>query len=61
MAVDIKGMTPLLQVFDMATSLKFYCDVLGFQTMPLRRTQQYACLRHAASEYFLRDGRKRPA
>jgi len=31
MAVDIKGMTPLLQVFDMATSLKFYCDVLGFQ------------------------------
>jgi catechol 2,3-dioxygenase-like lactoylglutathione lyase family enzyme len=29
--VDIKGMTPLLQVFDMATSLKFYCDVLGFE------------------------------
>jgi catechol 2,3-dioxygenase-like lactoylglutathione lyase family enzyme len=23
-------MTPLLQVFDMAASLKFYCDVLGF-------------------------------
>jgi len=31
MTVDIKAMTPLLQVFDMATSLKFYCDVLGFQ------------------------------
>ena len=31
MALDIKGMTPLLQVFDMATSLKFYCDVLGFE------------------------------
>lgn len=31
MAVAIKGMTPLLQVFDMATSLKFYCDVLGFE------------------------------
>ena len=31
MAVDITGMTPLLQVFDMATSLKFYCDVLGFE------------------------------
>lgn len=28
---DIHGMTPLLQVFDMATSLKFYCEVLGFQ------------------------------
>ena len=31
MAIDVKGMTPLLQVFDMATSLKFYCDVLGFE------------------------------
>jgi catechol 2,3-dioxygenase-like lactoylglutathione lyase family enzyme len=31
MSVDIRGMTPLLQVFDMATSLKFYCDVLGFE------------------------------
>ena len=31
MAVDVKGMTPLLQVFDMATSLKFYCEVLGFE------------------------------
>ncbi len=31
MSVDIQGMIPLLQVFDMATSLKFYCDVLGFE------------------------------
>ena len=31
MALDIRGMCPLLQVFDMATSLKFYCDVLGFE------------------------------
>ena len=31
MAVDIRGMTPLLQVFDMASSLKFYCEVLGFE------------------------------
>ena len=30
MAISITGMTPLLQVFDMATSLRFYCDVLGF-------------------------------
>ena len=27
----IQSMTPLLQVFDMPTSLKFYCDVLGFE------------------------------
>jgi len=31
MALDVHGMTPLLEVFDMATSLHFYCDVLGFQ------------------------------
>jgi len=31
MSMDIRGMTPLLQVFDMARSLKFYCDVLGFE------------------------------
>ena len=31
MPIDIRGMTPLLQVFDMPTSLKFYCDVLGFE------------------------------
>jgi glyoxylase I family protein len=30
MTMDIRGMTPLLQVFDMPTSLNFYCDVLGF-------------------------------
>jgi catechol 2,3-dioxygenase-like lactoylglutathione lyase family enzyme len=33
MAIDIQGMTPLIQVFDMATSLKFYCDVLGFEVV----------------------------
>ncbi|MBV9622817.1 MAG: VOC family protein [Acidobacteria bacterium] len=27
----IEGMTPLLQVFDMAKSLTFYCDILGFK------------------------------
>ena len=31
MAIVVQGMTPLLQVFDMATSLKFYCGVLGFE------------------------------
>ena len=31
MAIEIDGMTPLLQVFDMPTSLKFYCEVLGFE------------------------------
>ena len=31
MALEIRGMTPMLQVFDMATSLDFYCSVLGFE------------------------------
>jgi glyoxylase I family protein len=31
MKIDAKGMTPLLQVFDMAASLDFYCGVLGFE------------------------------
>ena|SRR5438067_7730583 len=31
MALDLRGMCPLLEVFDMPTSLEFYCDVLGFE------------------------------
>jgi glyoxylase I family protein len=33
MAIDIRGMAPLLQVFDMPTSIKFYRDVLGFEVV----------------------------
>jgi len=28
--MEIQNLCPLLQVFDMKTSLNFYCDVLGF-------------------------------
>jgi len=31
MAIEVKGTTTLLQVFDMAASLRFYCDGLGFE------------------------------
>jgi uncharacterized glyoxalase superfamily protein PhnB len=31
MALDIRGMTPLLEVFDMPTALNFYCGVLEFE------------------------------
>jgi catechol 2,3-dioxygenase-like lactoylglutathione lyase family enzyme len=31
MVIDIQDMTPLVQVFDMPTSLEFYCKVLGFE------------------------------
>jgi len=29
--IDIRGMTPLLFVFDIEVSLRFYCDLLGFK------------------------------
>lgn len=31
MAIDIRGIAPLLDVFDMPTSIAFYCGVLGFE------------------------------
>ncbi len=33
MAIEIRGMAPLLQVFDMHTSIAFYRDVLGFEVV----------------------------
>lgn len=31
MALDIQGLAPLFQVFDMPTSIRFYRDLLGFE------------------------------
>jgi catechol 2,3-dioxygenase-like lactoylglutathione lyase family enzyme len=31
MSIEIRGLAPLLQVFDMPTSIAFYCDALGFK------------------------------
>ncbi len=33
MAIDIRGMAPLLEIFDMPTSIQFYRDVLGFEVI----------------------------
>ena len=33
MLIEIRGMAPLLEVFDMPTSLRFYRDVLGFEVV----------------------------
>ncbi|HEX7286829.1 MAG TPA: VOC family protein [Candidatus Angelobacter sp.] len=30
MGIEIRGLAPLLQVFDMPAAITFYCDVLGF-------------------------------
>lgn len=31
MSVKLDGLVPLLQVFDMPTSVRFYRDILGFE------------------------------
>ena len=31
MPIDVRGMVPLLQVFDVPTSITFYCEKLGFE------------------------------
>ena len=33
MPIEIQGMAPLIQVFDMPTSLRFYRDILGFEVV----------------------------
>jgi glyoxylase I family protein len=33
MAIDVRGLAPLLQVFDMPASVRFYRDVLGFEVV----------------------------
>ena len=33
MSINVQGMAPLLEVFDMPTSLSFYRDVLGFEVI----------------------------
>ncbi len=33
MTINIRGLTPLLQVYDMPRSMRFYRDVLGFEVV----------------------------
>jgi catechol 2,3-dioxygenase-like lactoylglutathione lyase family enzyme len=33
MALEVRGLTPLLQVYDMPTSVRFYRDQLGFEVV----------------------------
>jgi catechol 2,3-dioxygenase-like lactoylglutathione lyase family enzyme len=33
MSIEVRGVCPLLQVFDMPTSVRFYRDVLGFEVL----------------------------
>ena len=58
MALDVRGLTPLLQVYDMPTSVRFYRDVLGFEvvtTSPLLGEDRFhwALLRLGNAELML--------
>ena len=58
MAIDTRGIAPLLQVFDMATSLRFYCEVLGFEIVATDRktvapNHNWVWLRLNSSELML--------
>jgi len=37
MTLDIRGLAPLLQVFDMPASIHFYRDILGFEVVNTSR------------------------
>ncbi len=60
MPIDIRGLAPLIQVFDMPVSLHFYRDVLGFtvaSTSPALSENlddvNWALLRHGQTELML--------
>lgn len=58
MALDVRGVTTLLQVYDMPTSIRFYRDVLGFEvvtTSPLLGEDRFhwALLRLGDTELML--------
>ena len=57
MGIEIRGMAPLFQVFDMPTSIRFYRDVLGFEVVttstPRGEHFDWALLRLSGVELML--------
>jgi len=56
MALDVQGMAPLLQVFDMPTAIRFYRDVLGFELVATSgggEQSDWVLLRRAGIELML--------
>jgi len=56
MGIRIRGLCPLLQVFDMPASIGFYRDVLGFEVVQTSASGEHfdwALLRHGAAELML--------
>jgi hypothetical protein len=50
MAIEVRGLAPLLSVFDMASSLRFYCEGLGFRWPPISESCAEFRLGAAAAE-----------
>ena len=60
MALDLRGVTPLLLVYDIPTSVRFYRDVLGFEvvsTSPILGEDKFhwAWLRLGNADVMLND------
>ena len=54
MAITTQGMAPLLQVFDMPTSISFYRDKIGFEVVdPTNDDVDWALLRLSGTELML--------
>lgn len=53
MGIDMKGLCPLIQVFDMDISLRFYCDLLGFEIIEKAERGGWAWLRCGSAELML--------
>jgi glyoxylase I family protein len=53
MGIDMRGLCPLIQVFDMNTSLRFYCDLLGFEIVAKAEGGGWAWLRHGGADLML--------
>jgi glyoxylase I family protein len=53
MEIEMRSLCPLIQVFDMDTSLHFYCDLLGFEIVQKAERGGWAWLRHGDAELML--------
>ena len=53
MAIHMRGLCPLIQVFDMDDSLHFYCELLGFEIVEKSAGGGWAWLRHGTAELML--------
>ena len=55
MPIDIRGLAPLLGVFDMQRSVRFYRDVLGFELVSTSAEEDFgwALLRRGGAELML--------